>query len=740
MAVHARSISALGSVAVALLLAVDTTALQLFNATPSGIPSACGDALVTNITCDQLYSVSAVSNQQFIGSKTLEAICVSNCRDSLYDYHDQVESACGTEVYDFAGVNQTVQNFLDPLTWAFNVSCLTNGDEYCYSDITNRNTSIEPCSDCFLQYEAAMLGSASPTSLSATSSPTTTCTGTTYTVKQGDSCDTIAAAHDVATGKFITENHFDANCTAMSVGDDVCIGTSCSLYQVQPGDTCSSILANYTFYMNQLLSWNPTIHTNCDNLDTMVGDQICVGPPGEEDWNVTTTNFTTVWNVTFVLPTTAFTTLPAQTGAPNYTTSWFVTTSTISNYTQTATALSSSVVSSYNDLTTYCPISFNDAMSGWDITSLPDDCYAGLLKYCEPSLNATMPASTKFPNTCSPAYYQATASSTTATSTKSSPPTQSGIANNCDALYVVKTNDTCASIVKVYGNFTLTQFYTWNPAVGTSCKYLDAGDAVCVGVPSTSATPTSSGATSTATSTKPSPVMPSTAADCTKYYYVVENDSCESIETAHDITAAEFSKWNPYVSNGTDCQHLWLDTYVCVDAPDSSSSTATTSIANTATQTVTSTSTIPSPVMPSTVADCTKYHYVVTDDTCESIEGANDITAAQFSTWNPYVADGTDCQNLWLDTYVCVDAPDQSSATTASVTTTTHTASSTTPSPLIPSTDADCAKFHYVVADEDCESIESEYSITAAQFNTWNPYVGSDCAGLWLNYYVCVGV
>jgi hypothetical protein len=44
-----------------------------------------------------------------------------------------------------------------------------------------------------------------------------------------------------------------------------------------------------------------------------------------------------------------------------------------------------------------------------------------------------------------------------------------------DALYVVKTNDTYASIVKVYGNFTLTQFYTWNPAVGTSCKYLDIG-------------------------------------------------------------------------------------------------------------------------------------------------------------------------------------------------------------------------------------------------------------------------
>lgn len=27
----------------------------------------------------------------------------------------------------------------------------------------------------------------------------------------------------------------------------------------------------------------------------------------------------------------------------------------------------------------------------------------------------------------------------------------------------------------------------------------------------------------------------------------------------------------------------------------------------------------------------------------------------QFNEWNPYV--GTDCESLWLDYYVCVDAP-----------------------------------------------------------------------------------
>ena len=291
MGVNARLISALGSVAVVLGLAVDAAAFQLFNSTPSGIPSTCGNALVKNITCDELYSVSPIANQQYIGNKTLESICVPGCKDSFRDYRTSVESACGTTVYDFSGVNQTVQSFLEPLSWAYNVSCLTSGDEYCYSDITNRKTGIEPCSDCFLQYEAAMLGSvygrqrvdpgsfssllsscsvpalsypyttpmstSSSTASTITSSPVATCTGTAYTVQQGDSCDSIAAAHDIATDRFISENHFDANCTTMAVGDSVCLGASCSLYRVQLDDTCSSILANHTFYQNQLLSWNP---------------------------------------------------------------------------------------------------------------------------------------------------------------------------------------------------------------------------------------------------------------------------------------------------------------------------------------------------------------------------------------------------------------------------------------------------------------------------------------------------
>ncbi|KAL4745604.1 hypothetical protein BDW72DRAFT_208065 [Aspergillus terricola var. indicus] len=583
------------AVFVALALGIGASALQLFHSAPSGIPSACGDALATNITCSQFVSVSAVSRQQYIGNATLELICAADWRDSLYKYRNDVGRACATTVYDFSGVNQTVQSFLGPLTWAYNVSCLTSGDEYCYSEITKRDTRIQPCSDCFLRYEAAMLGSpygqprvdsnafsfllsscsilassypyttptktstsASTTMQSATITPTT-CSGTSYAVRESDSCDSIASAHNIATDRFITENNLDLNCTTLSVGDHVCLGDSCALYQVQTNDTCKSILANHTFYQNQLLSWNRTIHAKCDNLKSMVGKNICISPPGSDESQISSANTLTTQS-TFVLPTTAFTTLPPQTAAPNYTTSWFVTTTTISIRTETATVSPSAVVSAYNELLKYYPITFNDTMSGWDIYSLPGDCIDGLLEYCDPPLNGTMPASTSFPATCSPAYYDATSTSTPTSPTSSFLPTQTGVASNCDAFYIVKANDTCASIV----------------------------------------------------------------------------DS--------------FSHWNPYVSDGSDCQHLWLDTYVCVGAPNKSTTGAheapTKTTSTSIITTTTSTTTAPSSLLSATVANCAKYHHLVCDVNCANIEDEYSITAAQLNNWNPSV--GAECKIFWL--------------------------------------------------------------------------------------------
>jgi LysM repeat protein len=52
---------------------------------------------------------------------------------------------------------------------------------------------------------------------------------------------------------------------------------------------------------------------------------------------------------------------------------------------------------------------------------------------------------------------------------------------SCNKFYLVVSGDTCYGITAKYG-ITLPFFYTWNPAVGTSCLSLYTGNYVCVGV------------------------------------------------------------------------------------------------------------------------------------------------------------------------------------------------------------------------------------------------------------------
>jgi hypothetical protein len=71
---------------------------------------------------------------------------------------------------------------------------------------------------------------------------------------------------------------------------------------------------------------------------------------------------------------------------------------------------------------------------------------------------------------------------TTTTAVATGPsPTQTGITSDCKRYYQAVSGDTCQKIVDSYGTFTLSQFYAWNPAVGTSCASLFLGYYYCVG-------------------------------------------------------------------------------------------------------------------------------------------------------------------------------------------------------------------------------------------------------------------
>ncbi|PLB40799.1 LysM peptidoglycan-binding domain-containing protein [Aspergillus candidus] len=151
----------------------------------------------------------------------------------------------------------------------------------------------------------------------------------------------------------------------------------------------------------------------------------------------------------------------------------------------------------------------------------------------------------------------ATMEMATATVASAPIPVQSGVASNCNSFYQVKTGDTCIGIQTHFHNFTLNEFYKWNPAIGTNCQVLLAGYYVCVG---TAPAPTPDPPTT------PSPTQPGIAAPCSKYYAAVSGDTCIGITTQYpNLTVSKFLEWNPAVGN--DCTNLLAGYYYCVDVP-----------------------------------------------------------------------------------------------------------------------------------------------------------------------------
>jgi len=72
-------------------------------------------------------------------------------------------------------------------------------------------------------------------------------------------------------------------------------------------------------------------------------------------------------------------------------------------------------------------------------------------------------------------------------------------------------------------------------------------------------------------------------------------------------------------------------------------------------------------------------------------------------------------------------------------TTTSSTTSITTPSPVQTGLVSNCNNFYLVVSGDYCAAIAANYDITVAEFEAWNPAVGTDCSQLWVGTYVCVG-
>ncbi|KAJ5882659.1 uncharacterized protein N7529_001331 [Penicillium soppii] len=245
-------------------------------------------------------------------------------------------------------------------------------------------------------------------------------------------------------------------------------------------------------------------------------------------------------------------------------------------------------------------------------------------------------------------------------------PIQTGMTNICYSYQLVASGDTCAAIASD-ADIALTDFYSWNPAVGTDCANVDIGDYVCIKILgygiSVSAVATASldsskaVATSATSSTStgdgiatPSPIQTGMAATCDAFYLVVSGDSCSAIETSQGISLTNFYAWNPAV--GTSCAYLGLGDYVCVGIVGYTATTTTTTATTTTTTSTGNGITTPTSVQTGIVSDCNTFYYVVSGDGCSSIATSQGVTVAEIEAWNPAI--GTDCTSLWLETYICI--------------------------------------------------------------------------------------
>ncbi|KAE8324059.1 hypothetical protein BDV39DRAFT_217404 [Aspergillus sergii] len=257
--------------------------------------------------------------------------------------------------------------------------------------------------------------------------------------------------------------------------------------------------------------------------------------------------------------------------------------------------------------------------------------------------------------------------------------------------------------------------------------------------------------------TPPGTVAPDTTDGCSKWVEYSSGLTCSYIENLYGMTEAEFEAWNPIVTELGDGCSLISSLYYCVQVnytvliassfnlytstSISSSIKPLSSVASTASSSATST---PTPYETGIVHDCDAFHYVVAGDTCASIASTAGITTTLFETWNPNVGSG--CSDLGVDYYVCVGIVGSTASTTTTQTATTLVTSTstgngvTTPAPFESAMVSNCDKFYYVVDGDSCASIASAAGISLTDLDTWNPLVNSDCSGLWLNYYDCVGI
>ncbi|KAJ0350062.1 hypothetical protein KNSL1_004207 [Colletotrichum chrysophilum] len=253
-------------------------------------------------------------------------------------------------------------------------------------------------------------------------------------------------------------------------------------------------------------------------------------------------------------------------------------------------------------------------------------------------------------------------------------------------------DDNC-QVILGFGVSTEEQFFEWNPALDGNCNGLWLDYFYCIAAYDpldTDNLPPLATVTS-----RPSNVAGGTTGLCTIWYQASKVDTCDSIVGRFGrFSLAEFLEWNLGV--GSDCSGIQAGWSYCVAIPGT-------------------------PTDPTSDPDQPNFWLVSSDDTCASIADHNGITVEQLLTWNPALGI-TSCSGLKADVYVCVatggssgtatlTAPPITATTSSASPTTTTEATIQTPSPVQEGMVSGCRRFYFTLDGDGCWAIANAAGI-----------------------------
>jgi len=506
------------------------------------------------------------------------------------------------------------------------------------------------------------------------------------------------------------------------------IAWNCSgWHKVVSGDLCWQIWQTYGITEAQFLEWNPDVTSGCaSNFWPDYSYCVRVGAPGPTFPNIASNcdKWHTVVSGDFCWQI------------------WQTYGITETQFLEWNPDVTSGCASNFWPDYSYC-VGVNE-----DIGNPPES--SSVLPSSTPASSTSSSAESSSINTSTTPYsirHTVTSYSLTAPYTATALPPQhtlGGQPTYCNTWHQVAAGQTCEDIVNAYSKrLTLAQLLEYNPTIGEDCDGMYVGWYICVGIQPRSSSRIewyTSQTNFTEPASTPYPGYVATAvanftavpqqtgipSSCQNYYQAKDGDTCASVLSLYDyISEAQFFAWNPALDG--NCQGLWLGYYYCVanfgpaDLP------------------MPPTLTTPgSPAATGTISTCQKWYKTRVNDDCAAIATwFSTFSTQDFITWNPSV--GSACANIKQDTYYCVGIP--GTPTTRSVTLTpTVLPTRPTQAGLV----SGCTRFWLVSRTDTCASIIQGSGLVtvanATDFYTWNPTVGSNCAGLQPDYYVCVSI